>query len=107
MKELLDEADALFCIRVSLFGSLRQNTPHQRDRDFSNDDSNNEEVDITAAELPVGSVHCEEITFFGFGESWQNASGEVCEGQDAVQKEVLEASVTAFVGAMIAIVSSG
>ena len=106
-EELFHQSDPLFLIGISPFAFLWQDFPHDRDRDLADDDREDEEVDRFVTELPVGSIEGEEVAVLGFWNALKNESTDGEKAKIGAQKEVLESSVAALIGARASIFGGG
>lgn len=106
-EKLCHQSDPLFLLGVSSFAFFRQDGPDYRDRDLADDDGEDEEVDRLTTELPVGPVESEEIAVLGFWDALKNEAADGAKTKTGAQKEVLEASIAAFIGARAPVFSGG
>ena len=72
LSNFLVREDPLFLIGISSPAFLGQDGPDNGNRDLADHDGKDEKVDGVAAKLPVGSIECEQGTFFGFWKALQD-----------------------------------
>lgn len=106
-EELFHQSDPLFLIGVPPFAFLWQDLPHDWDRNLANHDREDEEVDRFVTELPVGSVESKKVAVRGLGDAFKDELADGAKAKSGAQKEVLETSVAAFIGARASVFGGG
>ena len=87
------------CVGVAAFGGRGKNSPGDGDGDLFNYYADSKNVDVPFAILPVRAVHGEDPAAIRSREFGENETTDGGGAKRALEKESLEAAVTAFVGA--------
>lgn len=103
-EELLGQCDPLGGVGVPTLGLAGQDLPNQRNGHLPDHDGDDQEVDVVASELPVGSIHREDVSTGRLGKACKDEPGYGWQTQHKAQEEVLKAPIPALLGAVLAVV---